>query len=385
MSSTSNAQNLLVNVFRPAYVYSSTTGYVPKLVLSNLDVISATTMQVSTASVSDSGNNVYLGSNAGGLVNSSNFFNVAVGVGAESGCSNTQGTIAIGYQSFANITNSCNSIGIGTNTIGGGVSNVILGANSGTTGSSNVFLGCGLQPASAVSNTFYLGMGSVSNVTLTGDLSNRRLGINTRSPQATLDVSGDMYVRQFVGVGVDAPLAAIHANGFVYATQGFAAEPGSADAPMLAFLDVSTTGLYKSAEGGLAVTTNGTYRAQFTDTCLSVVGTVDVSGAVSASSGYSSIRGTATGVAAGGTQTIGTLRLGSLAINVQEATSTGSNYASLLVYASDAAGGTAPVNLSSNVQNGDANIVFSTSNIQVSNSGAGSSNFLYTITYFPLS
>ena len=259
---------------------------------------------------------------------------------------------------------------------------MIVGANSGTTGNSNIFLGCGLQPATAVSNTFYMGMGGMSNITLTGDLSNRRLGINTTTPQATLDVSGDMYVRQFVGVGVDAPLAAIHANGFIYATQGFAAQPGSAAAPMLAFLDASTTGLYKSAEGGLAVTTTGSYRAQFTDTCFNVVTALDVSGTATASTGFVSKKGTASSVAAGGTQTIGVLRLGSIAINVQESTSTGSNYASLLVYASDAAGATAPVNLSSNVQNGSANIVFSTSNIQVSNSGGGSADFLYSLTYF---
>ncbi len=384
MSSTSNSQSLFVNVFRPAYVYSSTTGYVPKLVLSNLDVVSSTSIQASNILVADLANNVYVGSNTGGPSNSSNASNVAVGVGAESACSNTQGTVAIGYQAFATIANSCNSVGIGTNTIGGGISNVIVGANSGTTGSSNIFLGCGLQPATAVSNTMYIGMGGMSNITLTGDLSNRRLGINTTTPQATLDVSGDMYVRQFVGVGVDAPLAAIHANGFVYATQGFAAQSGTEDAPMLAFLDASSTGLYKSAEGGLAVTTNSTYRAQFTDTCLSVVGTVDVSGSVQASLGFVSKKGTASNVGAGGTQTIGTLQLGSIAINVQESTSTGSNYASLLVYASDAAGGTAPVNLSSNVQNGVANITFSTSNIRVSNSGAGTSNFRYSITYFPL-
>lgn len=350
MSSTSNSQNLLVNVFRPAYVYSSTTGFVPKLALSNVDVLAATSLQVSSFQLSDPAGNIYIGSNVGGPTNVSNSNIVAIGVGAASNCSNTQGTIAIGLNSFANMSNSSNSVGIGANTSGGGISNVVLGANSGTAGQNMIVLGCGLTPASSVSNRMYVGSGSMSNITLTGDLSNRRLGINTTTPQATLDVSGDVYVRDWVGVGVDVPQAAVHVNGSVYATTGFAGQNGGQGAPTYSFLSDPSAGIYRTATGGLGLASGG---------IVSNVG-------------------------AGGTSTIGTLSVGMISINVQEETAVGSNYASLIVYASDAAGGTAPVNVSSNVQNGVANITFSGSNIQISNSGAGTSNFKYSLTYFPL-
>lgn len=227
---------------------------------------------------------------------------------------------------------------------------MVVGANSGTAGQNMIVLGCGLTPASSVSNRMYVGSGSMSNITLTGDLSNRWVGINTTTPQTTLDVSGDVYVRRWVGVGVDTPQAAVHVNGSVYATSGFAAQDGTASAPAYSFLSDPSAGVYRTATGGLGLAAGGTV----------------------------------SNVAAGGTSNIGTLSVGMIAINVQEETSTGSNYASRIVYASDAAGGTAPVNVSSNVQNGVANITFSGSNIRVSNSGAGSSNFKYSVTYFPV-
>jgi hypothetical protein len=124
MSSTSNSQNLLVNVFRPTYVYSSGTGYTPKLVLSNIDILTANQIVTDNFQFGGLSGNVYIGSNVGGATSSSN--NVAVGVNAMSTGTNTRGTVAIGYSALQVANNSCNSVVIGTETTGGGVSNVIL-------------------------------------------------------------------------------------------------------------------------------------------------------------------------------------------------------------------------------------------------------------------
>ena len=63
MSSTTNIQNLLVNVFRPVYRYeippgSSNTIFVPKLELSNIDTYSGNSVSVFTAAIGDASNNV---------------------------------------------------------------------------------------------------------------------------------------------------------------------------------------------------------------------------------------------------------------------------------------------------------------------------------------
>lgn len=382
MSSTSNSQSLLVNVFRPAYVYSPTTGFVPKLAMSNVDVVATGSIQTANFQLGDGVGNVYVGCNAGGPSNVSNASNTALGNGAASNCSNTQGTVAIGFNAFANIGGSSNSVGIGTNTSGGGISNVVVGANSGTAGQNMIVLGCGLTPDSSVSNRMYIGTGSMSNITLTGDLSNRRVGINTTTPQTTLDVSGDVYIRDWVGVGVDTPQAAVHANGSIYATTGFAAQDGSAIAPVYSFMNDASTGIHKSLNGGIGFAVGGSTRMAIDSTSNSIAGNTTVDGIVRAF-GFGTYRGTASNVAAGGTATVAELmQKGMILISTQQVGST-NDYTSEFVYVRDATGAAAP-DVTPLGHSGNAYVTFSGSNIQISNGGGSPQNFNWSVTYFPL-
>ena len=166
MSSTSNSQNLLVNVFRPTYVYDADKGYIPKLALSNVDSVVGTSGTFSNLNVGDSKSNVYIGVNAGNpnaVVESCNSTGItAIGLSAGSNNSNSDGSVFlgnstgsnasnvdnsvylgsltgsynsncansvyIGYNSAKNLCNASNEVAIGTNTSAGGTSDVYIGA-----------------------------------------------------------------------------------------------------------------------------------------------------------------------------------------------------------------------------------------------------------------
>ena len=184
MSSTSNSQNLLVNVFRPTYVYDVEKGYVPKLVVSNVDSIVGTSGTFSNLNVGDALSNVYIGIDAGnsntlaaacnstgvtavglnagsnnsncddslflGNSTGSNTLNVdnSVYVGALTGSfnSNCTNSVYIGYNAANSLCNASNEVAIGTNTIAGGNSNIYIGTSTGSAGSSNIFIGPGIAP-----------------------------------------------------------------------------------------------------------------------------------------------------------------------------------------------------------------------------------------------
>ena len=200
MSSTSNVQNLLTNVFRPTFVYNTTTSnYQSKLELVNIDTLSANAITAYAANVGDSAGNVYVGVGAGNtyslLTSSSNTTNTFVGTGAGGLTSNVKNSVFLGYRAGNGVANSSNSISIGANTLNGGNSNIYIGCATGiATGSNNIFIGPGISNGgTSVSNTLLIGSGS--NTLFRGDLTSNRVGINTTaltspSTYITLDVNG---------------------------------------------------------------------------------------------------------------------------------------------------------------------------------------------------
>jgi len=200
MSSTSNVQNLLTNVFRPTFVYNTTTSnYQSKLELVNIDTLSANAITVYSANVGDAASNVYVGVGAGNtysfLASSSNTTDTFLGAGAGGLTSNVKNSVFLGYRAGYGVSNSSNSISIGANTLNGGNSNIYIGSSTGiATGSNNIFIGPGVSNGGAsVSNTLLIGIGS--NTLLRGDLASNRVGINTSALTApsnyiTLDVNG---------------------------------------------------------------------------------------------------------------------------------------------------------------------------------------------------
>ena len=224
MSSTTNVQNLLVNVFRPTYTYEPSTGYSAKLVLSNVEMVAANIVTGSNAYIGDGANNVYVGALAGNNYDlyatkgSSN--NVAVGYSAAASICNSQASVYVGYDAGGiGISNASNEVCVGAYSKGGGVSNVYVGANTGSVGSSNIFVGPGIAPATAVSNQ--LRIGKNSTVIFSGDLASGYAGVNTAVPVRPLDVSGDAYFRNKVGIQVQTPSKTLEVNGQSVSTGGF--------------------------------------------------------------------------------------------------------------------------------------------------------------------
>ena len=93
---TTGVQNYLSNVFRPIVEYNTTSSnFIPKLELSNIDTYSGNIVSVFRADVGDSNNNVYVGSNAGNSITNLN------------ACSNVS---AFGYGAGNAISNDLNSV-----------------------------------------------------------------------------------------------------------------------------------------------------------------------------------------------------------------------------------------------------------------------------------
>jgi hypothetical protein len=258
MSSTSNSQNLLVNVFRPVYTYSAGSGFTPRLVVSNVDILSAGAVQTGNFQFGDANNNLFIGSNAGG--GSNNASNVGIGVGAMNNKTNSTGTVAIGTNTLQGATAAVDTIAIGSEITGGGTSNVILGARSGTIGSNMILLGPGLATTGDVSGKLYIGQSNISNALIYGDFNQRYVGINRTDPTTNLDVSGDMRVTRWLSAGFSgaySPQGAIDANGYVYASLGFRAQGGSAANPAFTFIDDSGTGFFQNDTSGFAISAKG--------------------------------------------------------------------------------------------------------------------------------
>ena len=219
MSSTTNVQNLLSNVFRPTFVYNVVAGnYQTKLELVNIDTVSANTVSTYAVKVVDSNSNAYIGSGAGNanstMTSSSNFSNTFVGTNAGAGSQNVSNGVLLGAYA-ASAGGGIGSISVGASTLNGGSSNIYIGYQTGiSAGNNNIFIGPDIKYvagglASNTSNTLIVGSGATP--TIIGDLVGCRVGINmsnlpVTSPSNTvLDVNG--YARigtnQNGGLGIN--------------------------------------------------------------------------------------------------------------------------------------------------------------------------------------
>ena len=248
MSTTTNIQNLLVNVFRPVYVYDPISQlFQPKLELSNVDTYIGNSTYVLRAQVGDSNSNVYVGVGSGNdpTVSTRGCFNVtAVGYNAGSGISNVSNSVYLGFGAGQGAQGATNVIAIGANANGNGTSNIYIGSNTGGAGSNNIYIGHGIAPG-AQSNS--LQVGSV----LYGNSSNQWLGIYTPTAYSlsnTVDVSGSMYVTGKMGIQRLFPSKSLEVNGQTLSTGGFVSVQSNVSAA------VGTTNIGLLQRGQIIVT-----------------------------------------------------------------------------------------------------------------------------------
>lgn len=362
MSSTTNIQNLLVNVFRPILTYESGV-FRPRLALSNVDSITANSIYLYNLRVGDPACNVYVGNNAGNLYTDTaslkgSASNVALGVAAAFGLSNASNCVYVGYNAIQSVSGSSNNVIVGANTLGNGSSNIIVGANSRIIGgSSNILIGTNLDVSTTTTNRFYLGNG-MDNITLAADLSVNNLGINNPTPNSafTLDVSGYTYIKGGLGINDDPREYTLNVNGSMRVQNGFG----------LMTFDTPLSNIQDASSGDTLVFLNS-----YTSGKKAVL---DVIGNVAADRGFYSSRGTTT-VGAGATVSIGVIRQGIMLIS---ALSGGNHNGSVAIGLS----ATNALNVSSNALN--TGIVFNTNGVNISNGTAGSLAYNWSITYFPL-
>jgi hypothetical protein len=342
MSSTTNVQNFLVNVFRPVYTYDATTTlYTPKLELSNIDTYSGNTVSVFSAAVGDSNSNVYVGSNAGNSFTTTKLVRntTAIGFGAGSNISNVSNSTYLGYYAGAGANLATSVVAIGANTNGNGTSNVYVGTGTGGPGASNVYLGAGITGTG--SNSILIGVNIASGATdslfklgssyLTGDLSTKWLGLGTTAPYNSnnkMDISGNLYVLGQQGIN-RVPVRTLDVNGNFRATDSL----GN-------ILDFSN-------------------------------------GVTSSTAGFASTRGT-TPVYSGGVTTIGTLKRGLVFVSVVDVADS-ANRASRMLFAYTTSNAS---DNGSNLAAGNASITLSGSDIRITD--ATNAIYDWAITYFPL-
>lgn len=264
MSSTSNVQNLLTNVFRPTFVYDTTNGiYQSKLELTNIDTVSANTISTYAVSVGDANSNVYVGVGAGNahsnMVTKNNSNNTFVGTYAGASTSNVINNVFIGYCAGNGTSYSSNSISIGTNSTAGGNSNIYIGYGTGVgQGSNNIFIGSGMtNSGSSASNTFLLG--NSNSTTIIGDLSTNRVGINmsslpTTTPPIAFDVNGYARVTSGLGIGKVPGYYSLDVNGSMNVSDGYGVLTFTHDVNGNSTTTISNTSSYAASNATLQVT-----------------------------------------------------------------------------------------------------------------------------------
>ncbi len=359
MSSTTGAQNLLVNVFRPVYRYEVPTGgttavFTPKLEISNVDTVSANSISVLTIAVGDSNSNVYVGTDAGNPYDLIKFCrnNTAVGFGAGNNISNVSNSVYLGFNTGAGATSASSVIAIGANATGNGTSNIYIGTSTGAAGSNNIFIGHGIAPGTT-SNTLRIG------TLLYGDICSGTLGVGM-TPAYNLDVSGSGRIRTRLGVGmapVSAPIAhGLDVSGYTYVYGGLGINADPAD------YTLNLNGNFYASEGG--------------DT-FSFSSNAD--GIVQASAGYNSLRGTLSMAGGGDDQIIGPIKKGIIAVSALDSADS-ANRASALFFAYT----TSNVSTMCSASNGYINANISNGNLKIDSTNPSAATVNYSVTYFPL-
>jgi len=365
MSSTTGVQNLLVNVFRPTFIWDTTSNvYRSKLELTNIDTVSANVVTAYAANIGDSASNVYVGVGAGNdhslLTSTSNTTDTFVGTSAGGSTSNVKNGVFLGYRAGFGAIGSSNSISIGANTLNGGTSNIYIGCGAGiASGTNNIFLGPGVtNGGAATSNTLLIGSGA--NTAIVGDLSGNRVGINlsnlpTTSLPLAFDVNG--YTRigtnQNGGLGINKMPGyyALDVNGDMQVSDGYGVFTFTHDSSNNTVASISNTPSYSNSNATLQVT-----------------------------GGFFSTNGTTVPIANGSGVTIGQWKKGITIVSAQDVASS-TNYVSQIALVL-VTGSTYTV-VSMVYSNANANIVSSLSNIQLTSSASGSVIYKYSITYLP--
>ena len=234
MSSISNAQNLLKNVFRPTFVYDTTNNvYHSKLELINIDTISANFVSAYSLSVSDSNSNVYVGSNAGNVYSNlnGNSNNTFVGFQSGYGSSNVINNVFLGFLSGIGTVGSSKSISLGGNSLAGGISNIYIGYGTGiTAGNSNIFIGTNINSTTnnaiaSFSNTVLI-KGTGTNYMISG--SNGYVGINMpySAPLPTLPLMVNGFAQigapnnGMLGINITPASYHLDVSGYIHASDG---------------------------------------------------------------------------------------------------------------------------------------------------------------------
>lgn len=361
MSSTSNAQNLLTNVFRPSFQYDTVNQlYSTKLEMSNIDTITANTVSVFTAAVGDSNSNVYVGVGAGNTFSNATTKvtsnNVAIGALAGTTINHASNSVFIGYNAGANAVTSVNSVSIGAGSKGDGSSNVYIGAGTGPVtgvGSNNIYIGAGVTTSFATSNILKIG------TAITSDMTNKFFGLWNTSPTHALDVNGDVMISTpafggHLGINTDAGAYNFKVNGNFYASDGNGAlelvNPGSSNS-VLSFTNVIA--------GGIA--------------------------SVQGSGGFYSVQGTTASLAANnGTAVIGKWQKGGVDIYVKDSNGTANYLAQRFFCLNSTNNQVIVVSTDQTTQRATIDVGSSSSNITLTNTASSNVTYNYTIIYFPV-
>lgn len=290
MSSTSNAQDLLVNVFRPTYRWDSNTGFVPSLTVSNVTEIITGSVQTGRLAVTDSNLNTYIGRDAGCNATGT-ASNVGLGFSAMGGSLNSSNNVAVGVFSLDGLSNSdCNvALGARTDITGRGRQNVLIGPNvTMGDGSGNILIGVDIS-AGTVTKRFQLG------TLLYGDLSFGYLGVNTTAPTRAFDVSGVTVFRGKVGFQNDNPVYSLDVNGSIGVSERFLGSNGSATVPLYSFGDsnASNSGLFVPTDasyglGAIGVSIRGQTDVVIASNKTYIYNGLDVCGTITSSGGSAS-------------------------------------------------------------------------------------------------
>lgn len=323
MSSTTNIQNLLVNVFRPIYEYdpnSTTQLFRTKLAISNVDTYIGNSISIFRADIGDSASNVYVGIGSGNdpTIDIKNCrFVTAVGYNSASNISNVSNSVYIGFDAGKNQANSSSNVIIGANNtiVGNNVSsNIFIGCGTGSVGSNNILIGTGLLPGN-VNDTIRIAQN------ITGNILTKWVGIGgviepTYPTLNALDISGHTYSSGKIGIQM-LPSNSLNVNG-----------------------ETQSTGGFFSLTGGVLLAGNGSCN-------------------------------------------VAIMRQGTMLLQAQDPDTPSTNYFSRNIYIRDETGVNAPVTIQG-VSNGYVTFTYSGSNIVISNTDASPHTFKWSMTSFPL-
>jgi len=290
------SQNLLSNVFKPTYVYDSTSQtYSSRLELVNIDIVSTNVVTAFMGSIGDAYGNVYVGTNAGNSYSNrlSNSNVTALGANAGQGSSNCSNTIFIGYGAGSGSIGCRNTIAIGGNTLAAGAGNIYIGTGTGSvSGTSNTFLGQGIAPTGNIANTLLIGNGGTTVITgvtkQTGILvsgitngvavyvpgsdgnryfySSNAVGINTTTPTYTLDVNGYARVgtneNGGLGINTNPYDYTLNVNGDMQVSDGYGVFRFTHDAGCNSVTTIDVTGSYSDSNAVATLGVTGGFFSQ---------------------------------------------------------------------------------------------------------------------------